>query len=44
MMAVASAERLLPGGATWSHVLERGDALDVEDVEGAANAALLLLN
>jgi urea carboxylase-associated protein 2 len=44
MATVASAERLLPGGASWSHVLERGHALDVEDVEGGANAALLLLN
>jgi urea carboxylase-associated protein 2 len=44
MAAVASAERLLPGGASWSHVLERGQALEIEDVEGAANAALLLLS
>lgn len=44
MAAVASAERILPGGASWSHVLARGQALDVEDVEGGANAALLLLN
>ena len=34
----------LPGAATWSAVLRRGAALEIEDLEGGANAALLLVN
>jgi len=43
-MAAAALTHRLPGGATWSHVLRRGSALEVEDLEGGANAALLLIN
>jgi len=43
-MAVATAAHRLPGGATWSQVLRRGRALEVEDLEGGANVALLLVN
>ena len=39
-----TAARVLPGGATFSTVLRRGTALELEDLEGGANAALLLLN
>lgn len=35
---------LLPGGATWSHVLKRGTALRITDVEGNANVAAYFLN
>jgi len=34
----------LPGGATWSHVLKRGTALRMTDVEGGANVAAYFLN
>jgi uncharacterized protein len=34
----------VPGGATWSHVLKRGTALRVTDVEGGANVASYFLN
>jgi urea carboxylase-associated protein 2 len=34
----------LPGGATWSHVLKRGTALRITDVEGGANVAAYFLN
>ena len=34
----------LPGGATWSHVLKRGTALRIMDVEGGANVAAYFLN
>jgi len=33
----------LPGGATWSHILRRGEVLELVDVGGGANAALLLI-
>ncbi len=36
--------RVLPGAATWSGVLRRGTALELEDLEGGANVALLLLD
>jgi len=36
--------RVLPGGATWSGVLPRGSALELEDLEGGAHAALLLVD
>jgi urea carboxylase-associated protein 2 len=35
---------VLPGGATWSHVLKRGTALRITDVEGGANVAAYFLN
>jgi uncharacterized protein len=44
MSGVATAQRVVPGGATWSGVLQRGSALEIEDLEGGANAALLLLD
>ena len=44
MSGVATAQRVVPGGATWSGVLHRGTALEVEDLEGGANAALLLVD
>jgi urea carboxylase-associated protein 2 len=34
----------LSGGATWSHVLKRGTALRITDVEGGANVAAYFLN
>lgn len=34
----------LPGGATWSHVLKRGTALRITDVDGGANVAAYFLN
>jgi len=34
----------LPGGATWSHVLKRGTALRITDVEGNSNVAAYFLN
>jgi urea carboxylase-associated protein 2 len=34
----------VPGGATWSHVLKRGTALRMTDVEGGANVAAYFLN
>jgi uncharacterized protein len=34
----------LPGGATWSHVLKRGTALRMTDLEGGANVAAYFLN
>lgn len=34
----------LPAGATWSHVLKRGTALRLTDVEGGANAAITCFN
>ncbi len=43
-MAAAAPAHHLPGGATWSHRLHRGEALEVEDLEGGANVALLLVN
>lgn len=41
--SVVSSE-VLPGGATWSHVLKRGNALRITDVEGGANVAAYFLN
>jgi urea carboxylase-associated protein 2 len=35
---------VLPGGATWSHVLKRGTALRITDVDGGANIAAYFLN
>ena len=35
---------ILPGGATWSHVLKRGTALRITDVQGGANVAAYFLN
>ena len=34
----------IPGGWNWSHVLKRGTALRVTDLEGRANAAALFYN
>jgi urea carboxylase-associated protein 2 len=34
----------VPGGATWSHVLKRGTALRITDVEGGANVAAYFMN
>jgi len=34
----------LPGGATWSHVMKRGTALRITDLEGGANVAAYFLN
>src|SRR6185503_5823570 len=36
-------ERVEPG-ASWSHVLKRGTALRLTDLEGSANAGVLLYN
>ena len=44
MSELIAAQRVVPGAATWSAVLHRGDALEVEDLEGGANAALLLVD
>lgn len=44
MSEVLTATRVLPGAATWSTVLRRGWALELEDLEGGANVALLLLD
>jgi uncharacterized protein len=38
------ATEIVPGGATWSHVLKRGTALRIIDVEGGANVAAYFLN
>lgn len=35
---------ILPGGATWSHVLKRGTALRLTDIEGGANVSAYFLN
>ena len=35
---------ILSGGATWSHVLKRGTALRITDMEGNANVAAYFLN
>lgn len=44
MSETLTARRILPGAATWSGVLRRGSALELEDLEGSANVALLLLD
>jgi urea carboxylase-associated protein 2 len=38
------ARQLMPGAATWSGVLRRGSALEIEDLKGGANVALLLVD
>lgn len=35
---------ILPGGASWSLILRRGNALRIEDVEGRANVSALFHN
>src|SRR5579863_279998 len=35
---------IVTGGATWSHVLKRGTALRLTDLEGGANVAAYFLN
>ena len=37
-------EETLPPGAMWSHILKRGTALRLTDVEGGANAGALFYN
>jgi uncharacterized protein len=37
-------EETVPGGATWSHVLKRGTALRLTDIEGGANAGAIFYN
>src|SRR5882762_3169932 len=37
-------EETVPGGATWSHVLKRGTALRLTDVEGGANVGAIFYN
>jgi uncharacterized protein len=37
-------EECLRGGSAWSHVLKRGTALRITDVEGGANVGALFLN
>jgi urea carboxylase-associated protein 2 len=37
-------EETVQGGASWSHVLKRGTALRITDVEGGANAGALFYN
>jgi uncharacterized protein len=37
-------EETVHGGATWSHVLKRGTALRLTDMEGGANAGMLFYN
>lgn len=37
-------EELVQPGATWSHVLKRGTALRITDIEGGANAGALFYN
>ncbi len=44
MSELLATTRVLPGAATWSGVLRRGSALELEDVEGGANVALLLID
>jgi len=44
MSELLTPARVLPGAATWSGLLRRGFALDLEDLEGGANVALLLLD
>lgn len=43
LMSVLWEETVAPG-ATWSHVLKRGTALRMTDLEGGANAGALLYN
>ena len=37
-------EEIIQGGASWSHVLKRGSALRIIDVEGAANVGGIFYN
>ena len=37
-------EEILPGGATCSHILKRGTALRITDLQGGANVAAMLYN
>src|SRR5579859_7749918 len=37
-------EEVLPGGATWSHVLKRHTALRLRDMEGGANVGAMFYN
>ena len=37
-------EESLPAGGMWSHVLKRGTALRITDIEGGGNAGVLLYN
>jgi urea carboxylase-associated protein 2 len=37
-------EEMVDSGATWSHVLKRGTALRMTDVQGGANAGVILHN
>ena len=37
-------EETVPGGSNWSHVLKRGTALRMTDVEGGANVSAIFLN
>jgi urea carboxylase-associated protein 2 len=37
-------EETLPGGAMWSHVLKRGTALRIADIDGGANVGALFYN
>ncbi len=37
-------EETIPGGSAWSHVLKRGTALRIVDLEGGANAGALFFN
>jgi len=37
-------EEVLPGAATWSHVLKRGTALRIEALEDGCNVGAMLLN
>jgi urea carboxylase-associated protein 2 len=44
MESIVLNAEIVPGGATWSHVLKRGTALRITDVEGGANVAAYFLN
>lgn len=37
-------EEIIPGGANWSHILKRGTALRMLDIEGGANVSAIFLN
>lgn len=37
-------DEIVPGGSNWSHVLKRGTALRLTDVEGEANVSAIFLN
>src|SRR5260370_9503775 len=37
-------EEIIHGGATWSHVLKRGTALRITDLQGGANVGALFYN